>query len=92
MHKDTFLEFQRLLSSLGVSVQNDVLQLAVDRAAFSRVKAAQEKTGLAGPERFNENFKFARKGKTKQWVEVFSDNDLQYYQEVCDQADFHLYP
>ena len=92
LKKDTCAELSDLLDVLETDIENDVLEEAVARSNLKQVRLAQAKTGLSGEKRFNKDFVFARSGATGEWKDYFSADDQQYYQAVCDEFAFDLYP
>ena len=47
--------------------------------------------GLADPSKGSSEFKFARSGKTGQWKEMFSENDLTYIKNTLHRFSIYLY-
>lgn len=92
LRENTVAELGRMLSSLGVSVRDEFLQLAVERSTFEKMRAVEEKTGISRARRFTPQFRTVRKGTSKQWPDYFSDEDFAFYEWVCDKHRFDLYP
>lgn len=92
LKKDTQAELSSLLHVLETTIGEDVIAGAVERSKLNQVRSAQARTGLSGEKRFKKDFVFARSGATGEWKDYFSADDLQYYQAVCDEFAFDLYP
>jgi estrone sulfotransferase len=82
------LELTNILQAVETNVPDQLIPLSVERSSFSKVRTAQERTGLSGPNRFHSQFKFARKGQTGEWINYFSNQDLTFYEDLCHQYKF----
>lgn len=91
LKRDTLSEFGRALDLLDIQMAPGILSRAVDRASFDEMHSSEQESGLSRAERFEKGFRFARKGETKQWLSYFSDEDLRFYQTVCEQLGFRKY-
>ena len=92
LKQDTVAELRRLLTALQTPLPDELLRLAIERSSIEQMRLAEEKSGLAGPQRFELQFRVVRKGTVKQWPEYFSDEDLALYDQVCQAYGFDLYP
>jgi hypothetical protein len=92
MKEDGVAEFQRMLAALRVPVDNELLQLAVDNSSFDKMRAVEDEKGTPFAERSSSQYRHIRKGKTKQWPDYFSEEDIGFYQQVCREHGFDLYP
>ena len=63
-----------------------------ERSSFQSIRNIQENDGFPTPQRFKTNFQFVRSGQNEQWRDVFHDDDLVYYQELCDEFGNTFYP
>jgi estrone sulfotransferase len=88
LKQDTKSELQKILQIVEAQVVDELTTIAVERSSFSRIRAAQERTGLSGRKRFQAQFRFARKGQIGQWADYFSKADMVYYKDLCDQYQF----
>lgn len=91
LNRDPFGEFCRLIQFLGADVDESVTREAIARSSFDRVRSAQEHSGLSQKNTFEEGYMFARKGRSKQWVEYFTDDDTAYYDLVKAKLGYGLY-
>jgi len=89
--KDTVAEFRRMLTVLQIPVRDEFLKLAVEKSSFRKIRSVQEESGLSGPQRFGQQFQFARKGKSRQWPDYFSSEDLALYERIRREHGFNLY-
>jgi estrone sulfotransferase len=92
MKADPVGRIDALLRQLGTPAPREILEKAVERASFQKIREAQRETGIPGKPRFREGFEFARSGKVGQWSEWFTDEDLALYAQLRERYDFHLYP
>ena len=92
MKADAVNRIDAMLLKLDSPVPRDVIENAVQRASFQKIREAQRETGIPGKPRFREGFEFARSGKVGQWSDWFSDDDLALYARLCARYDFDLYP
>lgn len=90
LQEDTVSEFQAVLSAFQISIPDHYVKEAVERSAFDKIRRVQEKTGLSGPKRFDQGFQFAREGRVKQWHSYFTDEDLAFYHQICDEHGVRL--
>lgn len=91
LKQDTLQEFQNMLEAVGVHPSAQLIERAVERSEFSRVRKAQDTSGLSGKQRFKSTFKFARSGTTNQWPEYFSNEDLDLYASLRRKYRFEFY-
>lgn len=87
---DTLTELQRVLNELNISVKQEVLTQAIERASFDRMQRVEKAVGI-GNRRFDETFQFVRSGKSGGWGDHFQPADLSYYQTLHDQFDIGFY-
>lgn len=93
MH-DPIAETNKLLCALRVSVPAHILEHAIELSEFSRVRKVQAEFGI--PQYQSELFRnpdvpVARKGKVKQWIHYFSEEDIAYYKELRMRYGFEEY-
>lgn len=92
LREDPQAEFRKMFSSLQIPVHNDLLWSSVERSSFEKVRSFETTSGLSRQHNTKAEFRFARRGEPKQWVEYFSEKDASYYHQVCRDCGFDLYP
>jgi hypothetical protein len=81
-----------IFAAISNEWDEDILRQAIERSSIEKIRHIQKKDGYPTPQRFKANFQFVRSGQNEQWRDVFEDADLAYYQELCDEFRFDLYP
>lgn len=85
-----FEHFSMLLDFYGIQRSEDEIHTAIARSDFSAMKKAQANSNSLKAE-FKEGHQFVRSGKSAQWKELFSSQDVEYYEKLRKQYDFDLY-
>ncbi|QEC68563.1 sulfotransferase domain-containing protein [Panacibacter ginsenosidivorans] len=83
--------FEEMNNFLSLSVDKNVFLKSVEQSRFENIKKIEESRGLADPSKVNSNFKFARSGKTGQWKEMLSAEDLNYIKDTLNRYSINLY-
>lgn len=83
--------FLKLNEYLGISCAEDIFLKSVMQSRFESIKKLEAEKGLADPSKVGDGFKFARSGKTGQWKDLFSENDLEYVAETLEKYQIRLY-
>jgi len=84
-------ELQEMFTKLQVPVSDELLRLAVENSSFKKMRAMETEGGISDSNRFARSFKTVRKGKSRQWSDFFSDEDLAFYEQVCQEYGFDVY-
>jgi len=87
---DPFDGFSRLAAYYGIERSREEIQQAIDASNFSNMRAAQQKSDKLKDE-FREGHQFVRSGKKAQWKELFSEDDITYYENLKKKYHFDLY-
>ena len=85
-----YLEFLRLLESYGIERSEEEIKLAIEASDFSSMRKAQANSQALKKE-FKDGHQFVRSGKTSQWRELFSPEDISFYSQLCADYKFNLY-
>ncbi len=91
LRQDTVAQFQKLTTALQIPMQTDLLQLAVERSSFQKMRSVEKEKGIPNPERVSSKFRAVRKGRSNGWLDYFSDKDLIFYERLCLEYGFDLY-
>jgi estrone sulfotransferase len=91
MKRDGLKEISVSLQKLSLDINTEILSMAFDNAAFDKLKANEQTHGMSKMNFFSEGQMFFNKGKTNQWVEYFSERDLEYYQELKSKYRLNAY-
>lgn len=91
LKEDGATEVLRALSALGTKVETAVVEEAVARSSFERMKAVEESRGIDRREQFDARFTFFRSGKSGGWKSTFTDEDLAYLETTLQASGFNLY-
>ncbi len=76
---DTGSEMRRILGFLGIDRSDDEIKSAIDKSSFESMKSIEKSKGLNLDQLKNVNF--VRRGKVGGWASVFSDDDLNAFNE-----------
>jgi len=90
--KDASSGFRQMLDSIGIVPNNDSLDSAIRRSSFNEMRHIQEKNGLPKYLKFDKHYRLARKGISGDWVNYFSESNLDFYQQICEETGFDIYP
>ena len=82
--------FSRLAAYYGIERSSEKIQQAIDVANFSSMRTAQKKSDKLKDE-FKDGHQFVRSGKKAQWKDLFSDDDIAYYESLKKEYHFNLY-
>lgn len=82
--------FGHLLECLGLSRSSIELAEAIEQSNLKNMRNAQESSVKLKGE-FKVGHQFVRSGKLDQWKEVFTSEDVRYYEAMRTKYDFHLY-
>jgi len=83
--------FRNMNDFLGIKVRDEIFLNAVEQSRFENIKKMESLKGLADPSKGSTEFKFARSGKTGQWKEMFSEDDLTYIKNTLQRFSICLY-
>lgn len=96
LHADLVIRYEDLSSNtentmrevLGVLggrfIDDQVLQMAIERSSFEHIRALEVERGLPSSSEFKEGFRFTRMGTTGGWQEEFSKSDCSYIREEVE--------
>ena len=87
---DPFLGFTQLAKFFGIERSDDEIRASIEVANFLNMQVAQEKSSNLKAE-FKEGHQFVRSGKKEQWRELFSEEDIAYYESLRAMYSFDLY-
>lgn len=85
-------EVTRLLDHMEVEAQPNLVAEALRRSNRGRVRHLEEASGTGHEGRFQEGFRFARRGSTGGWREWFSSADLDFYAYLRRRYGVETYP
>lgn len=89
MREDTYGEIRKILDSLGAGdlPEHDV-RAAIRRSDIGNVRRMDEHS-----DRLEQNAQavFARSGRTRQWTNYFSDEDLRHFSNLLQEYDVGIY-
>jgi len=92
LKEDDVAEFTRMLDAVGLDVQRDVVQQAVQRSRFEKVREVEKKHNVrSSGDYFKEGKRFTRKGRTGEWEDYFDNQDLKYYRQIMDAYSIQKY-
>lgn len=80
---------RRILRDLEIAVERDVLEQAVERSAFERVKELERDRGTS-KKMANLEGEFARSGKIGQWTSYFDEDDVDVARECMKEYGLML--
>lgn len=87
---DPFVGFSQLAEFFGIKHSDEEIQLAIEVANFSNMRVAQWKSENLKAE-FKDGHQFVRSGKKAQWRELFTADDIRYYESLKTKYAFNLY-
>lgn len=82
LRNDDVREFGRMLDGVGVHISNELIKEAAVRAKFEQVREIEQKYGLSKPNLFKADYNFVRQGKTGNWRDYFSEENIVYYKTL----------
>lgn len=82
--------FSRLAAYYEIERSSEAIQHAIDASNFSNMRTAQQKSDKLKGE-FKEGHQFVRSGKNAEWEELFSEDDIAYYENLKTKYNFNLY-
>lgn len=88
---NTLSALEIAFSSLDIEFSIEHLTQAIDSSTLANMKNSQQEKGFAFSNRFQKGFQPVRLGKTQQWPDYFSEQDLKYYEDLCVLHGFELY-
>jgi len=91
LKREGLKEISESFLKLRLDINSEILSTAFENAAFDKLKANEKAHGMSKKNFFSEGQMFFNKGKTNQWVEYFSEKDLQYYQELKSKYEVNEY-
>jgi hypothetical protein len=83
MLQEPVAQAQRIKSFCEFEISDDTVHSAVEKSEFSELKQMEEKHGS---EVEGKEMTFFRKGESRQWEDVFSEGDLEYFLERAEPA------
>lgn len=87
LQRNTIAEMNKLLHWLEVDVPRELLEEAVRRSSFSKIKALEREYKAVR----NQRAKMVRRGKPNQWTGYFQEHDLAYYHHLRDHFQVKIY-
>jgi hypothetical protein len=91
LKEDAYSAVAQMLESQLSSIDTHHLHEAIARSSLREMQNVERTSGISGPARFSDQFRIVRSGSSRQWPEYFSDDDLDYYLELCKANDFTVY-
>jgi len=89
MHEDIYACIKKLFMLLGITLDKVALSVAVELSTFSNMKSIELKEGFANQKQEiktgDNNAMRAREGKVGGYKKYFSDQDIAYINERCEQ-------
>lgn len=87
MRSNIFSEVLRILSVMDVELSDDKINDAISRSDIESVQKIEQN----GSARKNKQSRFARDGKTDQWVGYFSEEDREYFYQLSKKYKVDIY-
>lgn len=87
LRQDVFGEFTTLLDMLDVRCPEHVVREAIRHSSVRKVRKMETVSGAKKREVL-----FARDGSSQQWLSYFKPNDVDYFERLREEYNFHLYP
>lgn len=88
---DDLAQFRTIVDHLKLEVDDAVLAKVVESSRFNNVKKLVEERGHAKKDVYKDGFNFMRSGKSKNWVDYFSEEDLALYERLNETYKPGLY-
>tara|TARA_B100000989_G_scaffold287540_1_gene257256 strand:- start:4355 stop:5125 length:771 start_codon:yes stop_codon:yes gene_type:complete len=82
--------FSKLIQFFGIKRSEQEICSAIEDAKFSSMLKAQDKSSKLKTE-FRKGHHFVRSGKKEQWRDLFSSQDIEYYEALKVKYSFDLY-
>lgn len=83
--------FRSLNQFLNINVPESSFENAVIKSRFENVSKIEKKSGQSDKNKHNKDFKFTRSGKSGQWIDYFSKEDLSYCSVILKQFSINEY-
>jgi hypothetical protein len=87
---DPFSGFSALATFYKIQRSAEEIQCAIVRASFSNMRTAQQQSEHL-KSIFREGHQFVRSGEKAQWKDLFSKDDIDYYDRLKTRYQFDLY-
>lgn len=87
MREDVFHEFNQVLDILGIEYPEDLIRKAISRSSFESLQEIEDSNSISD----RRNSRAVRDGRTQQWVDYFSEQDLAYYCDLAERFEVHVY-
>jgi hypothetical protein len=87
MKQNTYLEFSRILNTLGVSCPDEIVHEAIRRSSGQYVRSLE--ACPTSPEAHEA--RFVRDGSIRQWPAYFDDADLAYWNRLVHEYGVDVY-
>jgi len=83
--------FIKINNFLGIAVKPQIFETALELSRFDNIKKIEENRGAPITEKFGASFKFTRSGKTGQWKDFFSQQDIDFLNAMLTKYSINLY-
>lgn len=83
--------FKSFNEFLDINVSESAFHNAVMKSRFENVSKMELKSGQSDKNKHNKDFKFTRSGKSGQWIDYFSKDDLSYCSAVLRKFSINEY-
>lgn len=90
LDNDTLI-IQEMFDLLTIKYNEEILHKAIKNSRFDKFKKIEETHGHSNPETIKEEFKFARKGISGDYINHFDDKCYQYYEAALKKYGFQDY-
>lgn len=87
LKKETFSQFNQILGVLDVSCPEDIAREAIHRSSIRNIKKIEKSTSGCREEKAA----FARDGRSRQWKDYFTEEDLEYYRGLMRRFQVSIY-
>lgn len=88
--EDPYTSFSKLAEFFSIDRTEAEIRVAIEAANFSNMRLAQSKSVNLKAE-FKEGHQFVRSGRNAQWADLFSEDDIEYYESLKTKYSFDLY-
>jgi hypothetical protein len=87
LKEDAAESIRRVLEQLGLNrVRNEIIEKAVSRSSFRKLKKIEEREDEVLPNEFDQSYKFMRKGRTGEWRERLDLEDVQFMKQITQKS------
>lgn len=83
--------FAEVNNFLSLSVSPSIFEKALELSRFDNIKKIEVEKDSTITKKFGDSFQFARSGKTGQWKDYFSAQDIDYLNTTLKKYDIDLY-